>query len=104
MSALGIAYRLLAIGLYLGAVMVQHVDVRAREMTSTQGLGASAMNGNKPAPIRRTVQTASDSTMNYAHIGKQLNRRRRGNNDPERFSKTIFRNGDHRSDRRKWVR
>jgi pimeloyl-ACP methyl ester carboxylesterase len=49
----------LVIGFCLGAVMLRRVNAGARATTSTEELGVSAMGGNKPSAIHRSVQTAS---------------------------------------------
>jgi pimeloyl-ACP methyl ester carboxylesterase len=56
----------LAIGFYLGAV---NIDAATLLMTSTLGLGVSAVDRNKPPATRRSVQTPSGQ-ISYTEQGK----------------------------------
>jgi pimeloyl-ACP methyl ester carboxylesterase len=50
---------MLASGLYLGGLMLAHVNADEPVMASTKMSGESIMNGKKSSPIQRSVQTAS---------------------------------------------
>ncbi len=59
----------LIIGFYLGVAMLAWVDVDARALTSTHGVGVSVMDGNKSSPTRRSVQTQS-GLISYTEQGR----------------------------------